>query len=77
MSQVLKIVLRYYATYKVKRLESLLYKIFAKNYHLHWITGRDTIFFVLRGVIFGRYVQLKCSFLTKKTAVKSETHFSG
>ena len=68
MSQVLKIVLRYYATYKVKRLESLLYKIFAKNYHLHWITGRDTIFFVLRGIIFGRYVQLKCSFFDEKNS---------
>ena len=66
MSQVLKIVLRYYATYKVKRFESLLYKIFAKNYHLHWITSRHTIFFVLRGVIFGRFVQLKCSFFDEK-----------
>ena len=33
--------------------------------------------FVLRGVFFSRYVQLKSSFSDKKTsAVKSETHFS-
>ena len=33
--------------------------------------------FVLRGAFFGRYVQLKSSFSDKKkTAVKSETHFS-
>ena len=33
--------------------------------------------FVFRGVFFSRYVQLKASFLTKKTSVvKSETNFS-
>ena len=37
---------------------------------------RDINIFVLRGVIFSRYAQLKASFLTKKTLVKSETHFS-
>ena len=37
----------------------------------------DTNIFVLHGVFFSRYVQLKRSFLTKKkTVVKSETHFS-
>ena len=39
-------------------------------------TGYVNIF-VLRGAFFSRYVQLKSSFLTKKTsAVESETHFS-
>ena len=37
----------------------------------------DINIFVLRGVFFSRYVQLKNSFSDKKTsAVKSETHFS-
>ena len=36
----------------------------------------DINIFVLRGVFFSIYVQLKSSFLTKKTsAVKPETHF--
>ena len=38
-------------------------------------TGNCNIF-VLHGVFFGRYVQIKCFFSDKKTAVKSETHFS-
>ena len=38
----------------------------------------DIIIFVLHGVFFSRYVQLKSSFSDEKTsAVKSETHFSG
>ena len=37
---------------------------------------RDTNIFVLGGVFFIRYVQLKSSFSDEKTAVKSETHFS-
>ena len=37
----------------------------------------DINIFVLRGVFFSRYVQLKSSFSEEKTlAVKSETHFS-
>ena len=37
----------------------------------------DINVFVLRGVFFSRYVQLKSSFSDKKvSAVKSETHFS-
>ena len=38
----------------------------------------DINIFVLRGVFFSRYVQLKSSFSGKKdpSAVKSETHFS-
>ena len=32
--------------------------------------------FVLRGVFFSDYVQLKPPFLTKKTVVKSKIHFS-
>ena len=37
----------------------------------------DIDIFVLRGVFFGRYVQLKSSLSDEKTlAVKSETHFS-
>ena len=37
----------------------------------------DINIFVLRGVFFSRYVQLKSSFSDKKaSAVKSETHFS-
>ena len=36
----------------------------------------DINIFALRGVIFSRYVQLKSSFFEKKTAAKSETHFS-
>ena len=32
--------------------------------------------FVLRGVLFSTYVQLKAPLLAKKTAVKSEIHFS-
>ena len=36
----------------------------------------DINIFVLRGVFFSRYVQLKSSFSDEKTsAVKSETHF--
>ena len=36
----------------------------------------DINIFLLRGVFFSRYVQLKSSFSGKKTsAVKSETHF--
>ena len=38
--------------------------------------ARDINIFVLRGVLFRRYVQLKSSFSDEKTAVKSETHFS-
>ena len=40
-------------------------------------TGYINIF-VLRGVFFSRYVQLKSSFSNEKkiSAVKSETHFS-
>ena len=38
---------------------------------------RDINIFVLRGVFFRRYVQLESSFSDKKkSAVKSETHFS-
>ena len=37
----------------------------------------DINIFVLRDVFFSRYVQLKSSFLRKRSsAVKSETHFS-
>ena len=37
----------------------------------------DINIFVLRGVFFSRYVQLKSSFSDEKTsAVKSETYFS-
>ena len=37
----------------------------------------DINIFVLRGVFFSRYVQLKSSFSDEKTsAVKSETHLS-
>ena len=37
----------------------------------------DINIFVLRGVFFSRYVQLKSLFSNEKTsAVKSETHFS-
>ena len=37
----------------------------------------DISTFVLRGVFFSRYVQLKSSFSDEKTsAVKSETHFN-
>ena len=37
--------LRYYATFKVRKFESLFYKIniFTKNYHLHWAAGRANI----------------------------------
>ena len=36
---------RYYATFKVRKIESLFSKInrFAKNCHLHWIAGRANI----------------------------------
>ena len=37
---------RYYATFKVRKFESLSYKIntcLQKNYHLHWIAGRGNI----------------------------------
>ena len=37
----------------------------------------DISIFVLRGVFFSRYIQLKSSFSDEKTStVKSETHFS-
>ena len=37
----------------------------------------DINIFVLRGIFFSRYVQLKAPLLTKKTsAVKSETRFN-
>ena len=38
--------LRYYATFKVRKFESLFYKTntcLKKNYHLHWIAGRANI----------------------------------
>ena len=37
--------IRYYATFKVRKFESLFYKIniFTKNYHLHWAAGRANI----------------------------------
>ena len=38
--------LRYYATFKVRKSESLFYKMFymlAKNYYFHWIAGRANI----------------------------------
>ena len=38
-------------------------------------TGGINIF-VLHGVFFSRYVRLKRFYTDKKTAVKSETHFS-
>ena len=39
--------------------------------------ARDINIFVLRGVLFRSYVQLKSSFSDEKTsAVKSETYFS-
>ena len=48
---------------------SQIFKILFRNEGIH--------IFVLRGVFFSRYVQLKSSFSDKKTsAVKSETHFS-
>ena len=48
---------------------SQIFKIFFQ-------TG-DINSFVLRGIFFSRYVQLKSSFSDEKTsAVKSETHFS-
>ena len=38
---------------------------------------RDINIFVLRGVFFSRYVQVKSSFCAEKaSAVESETHFS-
>ena len=36
---------------------------------------QDMPIFVLRGVFFSIYVQLKSSFSDEKTSVKSETHF--
>ena len=39
--------LRYYATFKERKFESLFYKIntcLQKNYHLHWIVDRANIF---------------------------------
>ena len=36
----------------------------------------DTDIFVLRDAFFSKYVQLKSYLSDKKTAVKSETHFS-
>ena len=36
----------------------------------------DINIFVLRGVFFSRYVQLKSSLTKKTSVVKSETHFS-
>ena len=45
-------------------------------FEILFLTG-DIDIFVLRGVFFGRYVQLKSSLFDEKTlAVKSETHFS-
>ena len=38
--------LRYYATFKVRKFESLFYKLntsLQKNYYLHWIAGRANI----------------------------------
>ena len=46
MHFTIAICLRYYATFKVRKFELLLYKIntcFQKNYHLHWIAGRVNI----------------------------------
>ena len=51
--QVSNFRLRYYATFKVRKCESLLCKIntcFRKNYQLHWIAGRVNI--LSKGIIY-------------------------
>ena len=51
-------------------------KIMSQIFKILFQTG-DINIFVLRGVFFSRYVQLKSSFSDEKTsAVKSETYFS-
>ena len=51
-------------------------KIVSRIFKVLFRTG-DINIFVLRGVVFSRYVQLKSSFSEEKTsALKSETHFS-
>ena len=63
--------LRYYASFKVRKFESLFYKIkifLPKNYHLHWIAGKAYIlykyimhiFFSILGVAFA--VPFLCHF---------------
>ena len=48
----------------------------SKIFEILFQTG-DINVFVLRGVLFRKYVQLKSSFLRKRTStVKSETYFS-
>ena len=52
-------------------------KSVSQIFNILFQTG-DINIFVLRGVFFTRYVQLKSSFSDEKktSAVKSETHFS-
>ena len=51
-------------------------KIVSQIFKILFQTG-DINIFVLRGVFFSRYVQLKSSFSDEKTSVvKCETHFS-
>ena len=51
-------------------------KSISQIFQILFQTG-DINIFVLRGVFFSRYVQLKSLFSNEKTsAVKSETHFS-
>ena len=50
-------------------------KSLSQIFEILFQTG-DINIFVLRGVFFSRYIQLKSSFSDGKTAVKSETHFS-
>ena len=58
----------YYYIYQLKKCLSDFSNLFQ--------TGKINIF-VLRGVFFSRYVQLKSSFSNEKTsAVKSQTHLS-
>ena len=51
-------------------------KIVSQIFKILFQTG-DINIFVLRGVFFSRYVQLKSSFSAEETSlVESETHFS-
>ena len=49
-------------------------KSVSKIFKILFQTG-DINIFVLHGMFFSRYVQLKSSSSDEKTAVKSETHF--
>ena len=60
-------ILRYYAAFKLKKCESLFYKIdtfLQKNYHLHWIASRANFLSKYMIYIFFNFGRNFCSFFS-------------